>query len=102
MLICEHEATEVNRPTRSRVGESLRRLQQNLEQTRKVESEAEQHFTAWQEKWSNRRDQIAQRLTLIDTQLEQLARDNRQKPQLSLVTSSPDTEWEPIMPMGPF
>src|SRR4029077_10986833 len=81
----EKDATEVKRPARSCLGATLLRLQQNLEQTQKVDNQAEVQFRSWQEKWSSRRDQIAQRLALIDSQLEQLVQNNRQRPQLSLV-----------------
>jgi len=85
MTTCQHDATEFHRPARSRVGESLRRLQQHLEAARRSEDQVEKQFEAWQEKWSSRRDQIAQRLALIDSQLEQLVQTNPPKPQLSLV-----------------
>lgn len=85
MRMSENDATELNRGNRSRVGESLRRLQQNLEQTRQVETVADEQFRVWQERWSARREQIAQRLEMIDSQLEQLSRHNPQRPQLSLV-----------------
>lgn len=85
MLICENDATDTSRSTKSRVGESLRRLHQHLEQTRTVEQHLENQFETWQEKWSSRREQISQRLTVIDSQLEQLVQSNRPRPQLSLV-----------------
>jgi len=85
MLICENDATDSLRSNKSRVGASLRRLHQHLEQTRNVETRLEDQFESWQEKWSSRREQIAQRLACIDTQLEQLVQNNRQRPQLSLI-----------------
>src|SRR5437762_2340976 len=55
MLIRENDATDTPRASRSRVGESLRRLQQNIEQTRQTSSHADEQFAAWHEKWSDRR-----------------------------------------------
>ena len=81
----DHDAIDLSRASRSRVGESLRRLQQNIEQTRQTCGKADEQFAAWHDKWSDRRDQITQRLEMIDAQLEQLSRHNRHKPQLSLV-----------------
>lgn len=86
MLICENEATDTTRATKSRLGKSLVRLYQNLAVTKKVDPQREDEFELWQEKWSSRKDQIAQRLALIDLQLEQLVQNNRgDKPLLSLV-----------------
>ena len=85
MLICENDPPEAARSSTSRVGESLRRLHRHLEQCRTAETRFADQFEKWQEKWSDRRDQIAQRLSIIDTQLEELVQSNRQKPHLSLV-----------------
>ena len=85
MLICENDATDTPRSTKSRVGSSLRRLHQHVVQTRTVETQLDRQFEIWQEKWSSRREQIAERLATIDAQLQQLVVSNRQRPQLSLV-----------------
>lgn len=85
MLIRENRATDLHRASRSRVGESLRRLQQTIEQTRQTSHQADEQFAAWHAKWTDRSDQIAQRLEMIDAQLEQVARQNQPRPQLSLV-----------------
>lgn len=86
MLSCENDATDIHRSARSRVGASLRRLHRHLEETRTVDLRLTSEFEAWQEKWSSRREQIAQRLASIDTQLEQLVQDNRVKPFLSVLS----------------
>src|SRR5438067_1091539 len=94
MPLCEHGATEnIRRHHKSRLGESLLRLNQNLEQTRTTERIAEDQFHDWQERWSDRKEQISRRLELIDRQLENLVQmhqlDNRlqRRPQLSVVTA---------------
>ncbi len=91
MLFCDNGGANMQRLVKSRVGESLKRLQQQEGQP--VEPPQHAHldqFESWQKKWAGRRDQIAQRLTLIDSQLEQFSEYNRQKPQLSLVTACAD------------
>lgn len=85
MPLCEIGATEHRKRNRSRLGESLLRLQLNVEQTRSTESLAEEQFDEWQARWSERRDQISQRLELIDRQLESLVQSQPSRPQLSLV-----------------
>ena len=85
---------------RSRIGQSLIRLQRNLEQTRHEEDQVESMFNTWQEKWSNRRDQIARRLELIETQLESLAGDADDSPRLAVVGVPPDADE--MTSMGPF
>ena len=87
MPLCEHDATEIRRPHRSRLGESLLRLSQNLDQTRTTEQRALDQFHKWQERWSDRREQISRRLELIDRQLESLVQTHERRPQLSVVTA---------------
>ena len=75
----------------SRLTDSLRRLQsvQSLAQ-RQVHERAIAElddFKKWQSRWSDRRDQIARQLTLIDEQLDQLIRHNPRRPHLSLVVA---------------
>lgn len=90
MPICEADAivTTVNSHTvRSRVGASLRRLHRTLQQTREVEHGVTNQFAQWQEKWSSRKEQIAQRLEIIDRQLEHLVQDHLRRPQLSVLNT---------------
>ena len=89
MPLCEHGATETRRTYKSRLGESLLRLHQNLTQTRTTEELAEQQFHQWQERWSDRKEQIARRLELIDRQLESMVQMHQRRPQLSLVAAHP-------------
>ena len=85
MPLCDNGATETQRNNKSRLGESLLRLQQNLTQSRTAEKSAEDLFHQWQERWSDRREQISRRLELIDRQLESLAHSHQHRPQLSVV-----------------
>ena len=91
------------RLTRSRIGASLRRLQHTLESTGRMESQAADQFASWQEKWSSRRDQISQRLSVIDSQLEQLVQHHMRRPQLSVVTHADELHaTEELIPMEAF
>lgn len=82
---CDHSSTDLRRSPKSRLTETLRRLQQNLDELRHTDDSAEGQFDAWQERWSNHREQIARRLEMIDLQLEALVRDRDARPQLTLV-----------------
>ena len=86
MPLCELDATALRPRHRSRLGESLVRLMQNLEQTRTNENAAEDQLHQWQDKWSARRDQISRRLELLDVQLENLVQHEQGRPQLALVS----------------
>lgn len=86
----EQQTLESKRTSKSRLGESLLRLQRHLTESRRTHDAAENEFLSWQERWADRRDQIAHRLELIDSQLEQLAQENAPQPQLMLVGTSLD------------
>ena len=51
---------------------SLRRLQENMQLVRRSDNADQERFQTWVSRWSERRSQIAERLELIDTKLEQL------------------------------
>jgi hypothetical protein len=85
MPLCDNGATDIRRTQKSRLGESLLRLHNNLDQTRTTVQHAEDQFQQWQARWSDRKEQISRRLELIDRQLEGLVQRHQQRPQLSLV-----------------
>ena len=85
MPLCELDANDIRRRHRSRLGESLVRLMQNLDESRTAEIAADDQLHRWQDKWSERRDQISRRLELLDVQLENLVQNQQGRPQLSLV-----------------
>lgn len=86
----EQQILDSKQTSRSRLGESLLRLQRHLTESRRTQNAAENDFLCWQERWAHRRDQIAHRLELIDSQLEQLVQENAPLPQLMLVGASAD------------
>jgi hypothetical protein len=57
---------------RSRLGDALVRLQEGIEQSRRDEARINGMFQTWQKQWSCRRELIAHRLEMIETQLERL------------------------------
>ena len=85
MPLCEHGATDINRPHRSRLGVSLLRLHQNVNESRNAVQVAESRLHDWHQRWSNRKEQISRRLEVIDRQLETLVKMRELRPQLSLV-----------------
>jgi hypothetical protein len=91
MPLCEHGATDIRRTCKSRLGESLLRLHQNLDQTRASDKVAEDQFHDWQERWADRREQISRRLELIDRQLESLVQRHQRRPQLAVVG---EPQWD--------
>ncbi len=95
MPLSEHGATDTRRVPKSRIAESLLRLNQNLDQSRTNEQIAESQFHQWQERWSSRKEQISRRLELIDRQLESLVKMHQLRPQLSLV-AAPTHDDEPL------
>jgi hypothetical protein len=85
MPLCDNSSLDLPRPSKSRLSETLLRLQQPLELARDAQSAAESQYAAWQERWSNHREQISRRLELIDLQLETLAQGRSPRPRLSVV-----------------
>lgn len=70
---------------KSRLGQSLMRLHQTLEQGREAEEGVESLLSNWQKKWSARRDEISNRLELIEKQLDEMGRPMTSAPKLSIV-----------------
>jgi len=97
MPLREYGATDIQPLFKSRLGESLLRLHQNVDQSRTAEHTAEHQFHEWQERWSSRKEQISRRLELIDKQLETLVKMHQLRPQLSLVADpGHDDEQAPV------
>jgi hypothetical protein len=60
---------------------------QNLDESHTAQNAAEDQLHQWQDKWSERRDQISRRLELLDMQLENLVQNEQGRPQLALVSA---------------
>ncbi len=69
---------------KSRLGQSLLRLHNSLDQGRQEDEAVETLLTSWQKRWATRRDEIARRLEMIERQLDQMARAKEPAPRLSL------------------
>ena len=77
---------------KSRLGQSLLRLQHGLARHRQ-QQQADSAFVQWRNKWMGHRDQIAQRLALIESKLDDLSGEAKKSiPQLTLVGASADEE----------
>jgi len=74
----------------SRLGQSLLRLHRTLEQSRTEQENVESLMKSWQARWSTRRDEIARRLELIESQLQQMGRSAPPAPRLSVVGAPAD------------
>jgi hypothetical protein len=85
MPSCEVGPTATQLPARSLLLQSLIRLRDAFDHARREGSRAEDQFQVWQERWSDRREQIARRLELIDGQLEALVRRRDERPRLTVV-----------------
>jgi hypothetical protein len=71
---------------KSRVGQSLLRLESSLAECKQAEQRADIVLDQWRERWLKNRDRIAHRLELIESQLDQLTgEDHPKRPQLSVV-----------------
>ena len=68
----------------SRLSESLTRLQKTVQSARSRGSDAQSQFDEWLSRWESGREQIVQRLSLIDSHLEELVQERDRRPQLSL------------------
>ena len=82
--------SEHNHSMKSCLGESLRRLQSNLNTVRRTRELDEDQFHFWLKGWSKRSNQITTRLEMIDRQLEKIIRHSPATPNLSLITESDD------------
>lgn len=74
-----------DKPVRtSRLGASLMRLHGLAKVENREDSQPDNLFAQWQQQWSGRRDQIASRLQIIESRLQDLSPDNP-RPRLNLV-----------------
>ena len=75
----------------SHLGRSLLRLHRRMEQTREEEARVEHLFRHWEESWSNRRDELARRLEMLEDQLAHLGEPSTPPPpRLAVVRFPPD------------
>lgn len=76
------------RPTRmrTRLEDSLIRLQTVLRRGIQREQTDESLYAQWQTRWADRREELARRLTAIDSQLESWEPESRCVPRLAVVS----------------
>lgn len=85
MPVSERGTEDAQRITGESLGQLLSRLHENVAEARDCRNQMEDQFSAWQQRWAARRDQISRRLESIDAQLESLVRGNQPRPRLSVV-----------------
>ena len=85
---------------KSRVGRSLLCLHRGWQQNRNHLDRDDSVFALWQSRWAEHRDQIAHRLSLIESQLEKLGTQAEQPPpRLALIGGPSDADE--MTAMGP-
>jgi hypothetical protein len=57
-------------------------------------------YTEWQSRWSGRREELARRLTAIDSQLDSLEASDPDTPRLALLPETDDTAFSPCDEAG--
>jgi hypothetical protein len=79
----------------SRFSEALSRLSRCLEQARDDEARVDTMYVTWQRRWAARRQEIAHRLEMIESQLSRIAVPAGKKapvPQLVVFAAPADSE----------
>jgi len=94
------------RPTRlrTRLEVSLIRLQAALRRGIQREATDESLYAEWQDRWAGRRDELARRLTAIDSQLDSWAPNRLDSPRLAVITEANETGLGPCdeTGLGPY
>jgi hypothetical protein len=90
------------RPTRirTRLEASLIRLQAALRKGIQREENDETLYMQWQHRWEGRRDELARRLTAIDSQLDDWAPKALSAPRLSVIAETDETGLGPYVEVG--
>ena len=70
---------------KSRLQNSLLRLHDEIQNSEEEDRKNAELFDAWQEQWTQKKEQITQRLTMIEEHLERHYVTLQPKPELSLV-----------------
>ncbi|MSR58687.1 MAG: hypothetical protein EXS05_13710 [Planctomycetaceae bacterium] len=89
MPLCATSSSTLRRFDKSLLSAAHLCLQQNLEANRQTTAESENQFQAWRASWNERTENLALRLTRIDSRLVALSDARPSRPVLSLVGSTP-------------
>ena len=95
------ERRRVLTSARSRLGQSLLRLHNHMQQNRQQET-VETAYTAWRDSWSHCNDQLAWRLELIESKLDDLARRAESEPACRLSVVGVPADADEMTAMRPF
>ena len=82
---------------RTRLEASLIRLQAALRRGIQREEHDETLYDQWQHRWEGRRDELAQRLTAIDNQLDSWAPKAPTVPRLAVMVEADETGGDPLV-----
>ena len=85
---------------RTRLEASLIRLQAALRRGVQREATDEALYTEWQKRWAGRREQLSQRLTAIDDQLESWSAGAPNAPRLAVIEEHEDAAFGPCDETG--
>jgi hypothetical protein len=68
------------------------------------ETTDESLYAEWQDRWAGRREELARRLSAIDSQLDSWAPKGLDSPRLAVITETNETEFEPCdeTGLGPY
>ncbi|NOX56866.1 MAG: hypothetical protein GXP27_20980 [Planctomycetes bacterium] len=77
---------------RSRLGDSLIRIHNEVQQAKDQEQRIDDLFEQWQGQWKRRREQIAERLEVIERQLQPVDPSGDQTPRLAVVGVPSDAQ----------
>jgi hypothetical protein len=85
---------------RTRLEASLIRLQAALRRGIQREATDESLYAEWQNRWAGRREELARRLTAIDSQLDSWAPNGPDAPHLAVIAESDATGFAPCDEAG--
>jgi hypothetical protein len=89
---------------RTRLEASLIRLQAAQRRGIQRETTDESLYAEWQDRWAGRREELARRLTAIDSQLDSWAPKGLDSPRLAVITETNEAGFEPCdeTGLGPY
>ena len=83
---------DAGRPHHSRLGKSLVRIQQRLENCRERHDQVQNLYLGWQEQWKSQRQVLTKQLEQIETMLGKLTGGEQPQAQFSIVGIHHDGE----------
>jgi hypothetical protein len=85
---------------RTRLEASLIRLQATLSRGIQREATDDTLYAEWQSRWAGRREELARRLTAIDSQLDSWAPKGLDAPRLAVIAEADEPGFGPYVEIG--